>query len=141
MHVSLAGLCFCFIYGICKVFIVLFKEYIPQFHSFRFAFSVCSEGILKIAIKVFLQQLDSPAVVVFFLRTLMAIDSEVVDREIQRTKEVITVILFCFFIVLAGPMASSLFFCFFVANPQDFMCIKYFLNSCCVTNEYLGFIV
>uniref|UniRef100_A0A0M3I8N8 Exportin-T n=1 Tax=Ascaris lumbricoides TaxID=6252 RepID=A0A0M3I8N8_ASCLU len=38
--------------------------------------------------EVFLQQLDSPAVVVFFLRTLMAIDSEVVDREIQRTKEV-----------------------------------------------------
>ncbi|VDM48657.1 unnamed protein product [Toxocara canis] len=38
--------------------------------------------------EVFLQRLDSPAVVLFFLRTLMAIDSEVVNREIQRTKEV-----------------------------------------------------
>lgn len=73
------------------------------FHNF-----ILFDLLLKIAIKVFLQQLDSPAVVVFFLRTLMAIDSEVVDREIQRTKEVITVILFCFFIVLAGPIATDL---------------------------------
>ncbi|VDK42905.1 unnamed protein product [Anisakis simplex] len=38
--------------------------------------------------EVFLHHLESPNVVVFFLRTLLAIDTEVVDREIQRTKEV-----------------------------------------------------
>lgn len=38
--------------------------------------------------EVFLQRLQYPVVVIFLLRTLIAIDSEVVDREIQRSKEI-----------------------------------------------------